>query len=146
MLEPDLRRIELRLLQERARGIRRLNRFDGEAGHVTDEKLLAAADGSAPGAAEELAKAIFLADRERRYLWRIHEALLRLRRDPDAFGKCRRCGEEISFERLYALPHARFCLACKRVEEGTDSSTGRPSRRRWAAVDRHARPVARHGR
>ena len=30
---------------------------------------------------------------------------------------CEDCDEEISFERLDALPHARLCIRCKEKEE-----------------------------
>ena len=36
---------------------------------------------------------------------------------PDKFGQCHECGEEIGFERLDALPHARLCIKCKAKEE-----------------------------
>src|SRR6266581_4498056 len=36
---------------------------------------------------------------------------------PEKFGKCEQCGEEIGFERLDALPHARLCIKCKAKEE-----------------------------
>ena len=36
---------------------------------------------------------------------------------PETFGKCHSCGEEIAFERLDALPHARYCIKCKQKEE-----------------------------
>ena len=49
--------------------------------------------------------------------WHIDEALRRLYRAPETFGRCHNCGEEIAFERLDALPHARYCFACKQREE-----------------------------
>ena len=36
---------------------------------------------------------------------------------PETFGKCHSCGEDIAFDRLDALPHARFCIDCKQREE-----------------------------
>ena len=32
-------------------------------------------------------------------------------------GPCNQCGQEINFERLDALPHARLCITCKEKEE-----------------------------
>ena len=43
--------------------------------------------------------------------------LWRLYRSPETFGKCHQCGNEIAFDRLDALPHARFCIDCKTREE-----------------------------
>ena len=50
-------------------------------------------------------------------LGRADEALRRLYRAPENFGKCHQCGNEIAFERLDALPHARYCIDCKQREE-----------------------------
>ena len=47
----------------------------------------------------------------------MNQALRRLYRHPGTFGTCEHCGEEISFERLDALPHARLCIKCKAKEE-----------------------------
>ena len=38
-------------------------------------------------------------------------------RSPERFGKCHNCEKEIAFERLDALPHARYCIECKQREE-----------------------------
>jgi RNA polymerase-binding transcription factor DksA len=57
------------------------------------------------------------ASQEGRYLWHVNEALRRLYRDPDTFGRCHNCGDEINYERLDALPHARLCIKCKEKEE-----------------------------
>ena len=34
-----------------------------------------------------------------------------------AYGTCERCGDEIDFARLMAVPHATLCLACQRLVE-----------------------------
>jgi RNA polymerase-binding transcription factor DksA len=67
--------------------------------------------------AMEREKAFLFASQEGRFLWHIDEALRRLYRNPETFGRCHQCGEEIAFERLDALPHARFCFSCKQREE-----------------------------
>lgn len=35
--------------------------------------------------------------------------------DEGSYGKCERCGEEIPFERLEAIPAARLCMQCKQA-------------------------------
>ena len=45
------------------------------------------------------------------------KALRRLYRSPETFGKCQQCGEDIDFDRLDALPHARLCIKDKQREE-----------------------------
>jgi RNA polymerase-binding transcription factor DksA len=67
--------------------------------------------------AMEREKAFLFASQEGRFLWHIDEALRRLYRSPETFGRCHSCGEEIAFERLDALPHARYCISCKQREE-----------------------------
>ena len=57
------------------------------------------------------------ATKEGRYIYRLEEALRRMYSDPKAFGNCHTCGSEVGFERLDALPHARYCIDCKRKEE-----------------------------
>jgi DnaK suppressor protein len=67
--------------------------------------------------AMEREKAFLFASSEGRFLWHIDEALRRLYRSPQTFGRCHSCGEEIDFDRLDALPHARLCFTCKQREE-----------------------------
>src|SRR5256886_10366613 len=67
--------------------------------------------------AMEREKAFLFASQEGRYLWHVNQALRRLFQAPEKFGKCEQCGEEIGFERLDALPHARLCIKCKAKEE-----------------------------
>jgi DnaK suppressor protein len=47
----------------------------------------------------------------------VNEALRRLYSSPERFGRCEQCGEDIGFDRLDALPHARLCIKCKAKEE-----------------------------
>ena len=67
--------------------------------------------------AMEREKAFLFASQEGRFLWHIDEALRRLYRTPETFGRCHNCGQAIAFDRLDALPHARYCFACKQREE-----------------------------
>jgi RNA polymerase-binding transcription factor DksA len=67
--------------------------------------------------AMEREKAFLFASQEGRFLWHLDEALRRIYKTPERFGKCHQCGEDIAYDRLDALPHARFCIACKQREE-----------------------------
>lgn len=117
-----LAHIEKRLLDERSKALRALGMFDKmtkadrEAG---DSALAAYTDHMADQGTEamEREKAALFATKEGRYLYRIEEALRRLYNDPKNFGKCHTCGAEVGYERLDALPHARYCIDCKRKEE-----------------------------
>lgn len=46
-------------------------------------------------------------------LKRVQAARARLASDPDDFGNCRDCGDEILFARLKAMPYAELCVDCQ---------------------------------
>ncbi len=50
-------------------------------------------------------------------LARIQAALRRLEADPDDFGLCEACEEEIAPRRLEVMPWARFCVACQAKQD-----------------------------
>ena len=119
----QLAHIEKRLMDERARAQKALGLFDEMAKadrESGDSALSAYTDHMADQGTEamEREKAALFATKEGRYLYRIEEALRRLYHDPKSFGQCHTCGEEVGFERLDALPHARYCIDCKVKEEG----------------------------
>ncbi len=68
----------------------------------------------------EREQAFMLAGNEARFLYHIDQALRRLYRGGGKYGLCEECEEEIGFERLDALPHARLCIQCKEREEAAD--------------------------
>jgi len=110
------------LLQERERALKALGLFDRmtkadrESG---DSDLAAYTDHMADQGTEamEREKAAIFATKEGRYLYRLEEALRRLYNEPKKFGTCHTCGSDVGFDRLDALPHARYCIECKRKEE-----------------------------
>jgi len=118
----QLEHIEKRLLQERKKALRSLGMFDMIAKSdraAGDSDLAAYTDHMADQGTEsmEREKAALFATKEGRYLYRIEEALRRLYNDPANFGRCHGTGKPISFERLDALPHARYCIEYKRELE-----------------------------
>lgn len=118
----QLKHIEKRLMDERSKALRALGLFDEMAKkgrESTDSDLATYTDHMADQGTEamEREKAALFATKEGRYLYRIEGALRRLYNDPKSFGTCHTCGSEVGFERLDALPHARYCIDCKRKEE-----------------------------
>jgi len=117
-----LAHFEKRLLEERKRVLKELGQYS-ETFNATPQN----ADGDLSSYSFHMAdqgtdamereKAFLFASQEGRFLWHIDEALRRLYRSPETFGKCHSCGNEIDFDRLDALPHARLCIACKQKEE-----------------------------
>ncbi|MFQ5689909.1 MAG: TraR/DksA family transcriptional regulator [Gemmatimonadota bacterium] len=114
--------LEKRLLEERGRALKELGHYDES---FSSTPLAADGDLSAYSFhmadqgtdAMEREKAFLFASKGGRLLYHIDEALRRLYRSPKTFGKCEECGQNISFERLDALPHARLCIKCKEKEE-----------------------------
>lgn len=121
MAKKQLAHFEKRLLEERKRVIKELGHHgdtfgpNGEADGDTSAYSFHMADQGTD--AMEREKAFLFASQEGRFLWHIDQALRRLYKSPETFGKCHQCGNDIAFERLDALPHARFCIACKQREE-----------------------------
>jgi RNA polymerase-binding transcription factor DksA len=113
--------IERRLLRERERALRSLGRFQEQsnARDASDSDLSSYSFHMADQGTDamEREKSFLFASKEGRYLYRIEEALRRLYNEPAKFGMCHSCEKEIPFDRLDALPHARYCLDCKRREE-----------------------------
>jgi len=120
--EEYLKYFEGRLLEERARVVKELGNYSDtfnvstqDAGGELSMYSFHMADQGTD--AMEREKAFLFASQEGRFLWHIDQALRRLYRDPENFGKCHNCGNEIAFDRLDALPHARYCIECKQREE-----------------------------
>ncbi len=121
MTKKLLGHFEKRLMEERKRVLRELGHYDETFG-ATEQ----GADGFSSYSfhmadqgtdAMEREKAFLFASQEGRFLWHIDEALRRLYRSPETFGKCQNCGNDIGYDRLDALPHARYCMECKQREE-----------------------------
>ncbi len=122
MNKKQLTHFEKRLLEERARVIKELGHYDesfsstlqGADGNLSSYSFHMADQGTD---AMEREKQFLFASQEGRYLWHVNEALRRLYQAPEKFGQCHECGDEIGYERLDALPHARLCIKCKAKEE-----------------------------
>ena len=122
MKKKQLEHIEKRLQEERERVMKELGYY-GEQFKGT----LQSSDGDLSAYSFHMAdqgtdamereKQFLFASKEGRYLWHVNEALRRLYKDPAQFGKCHECGDDVGFDRLDALPHARLCIKCKAREE-----------------------------
>jgi RNA polymerase-binding transcription factor DksA len=122
MNKKQLGHLEKRLLEERTRVMKELGFYDesfnttlqGADGDLSSYSFHMADQGTD---AMEREKQFLMASKEGRYLWHVNQALRRLYATPDTFGKCETCGNDVGFDRLDALPHARLCIACKEREE-----------------------------
>jgi len=73
-------------------------------------------------AEEERRFTLRIADRDRKLLAKINEALARL--EAGTFGRCTSCGGTIPPERLRARPMTELCVACKSEAEGRERREG----------------------
>src|ERR1041384_26939 len=114
MNKKQLQHMEKRLLEERTRVMKELGFYDesfsatlqNSDGDLSSYSFHMADQGTD---AMEREKQFLMASKEGRYLWPLNEALQRLYSSPETFGRCHQCGNELDFERLDALPHARLC-------------------------------------
>lgn len=118
----QLEQIERLLMRERTKTLRSLGRFQEQSSRTRDSADADLSSYSFHMAdqgtdAMEREKSFLFASKEGRYLYRVEEALRRLYNNPEEFGICHSCKKPIPFERLEALPHARYCLDCKTREE-----------------------------
>ncbi len=127
LTKKQLTYLEKRLLDERSKALRSLGLFDRMAKadrESSDSDLSMYTDHMADQGTEamEREKAALFATKEGRYLYRLEEALRRLYDDPKTFGRCEATGAAISFERLDAVPHARYCIEYKKKLEKEEAS------------------------
>ncbi len=66
----------------------------------------------------EQEKALLMLSAEGQRLQQIDEALRRLYKEPEDFGKCIECGNEISMERLELIPWTTLCRDHQAESEG----------------------------
>jgi DnaK suppressor protein len=119
MREADRRHLEERLLRERERVNRALDRLEEvseDDGELTAYRQHPADDGT-DTMEQEKRLALLGADGAR--LNQIDNALRLIYREPEKYGQCERCGTTIDLPRLELVPWARHCLECQtKLEAG----------------------------
>lgn len=127
MDETHRKQIESRLLEERQERVEALaelderfeERFQGD-GDLTNYPLHMADEGTDT---MEQEKEALLAHNEGEQFLEINESLRRLYKEPEQFGKCERCGNEIALDRLDMVPWARLCISCQDEVEAGEEAT-----------------------
>lgn len=122
MRKTDLKKYEKLLLKKREELIREVGNI--KEAHMSSTMRDATGDLSAYSYhmadqgtdAMEREMAIHMASKSGRLIYHIDEALARIK--DGSYGKCAKCGKNISAARLTAVPHARMCIECKSSEEG----------------------------
>jgi DnaK suppressor protein len=127
MKESQRKHLEKQLLHERERALKALRQLDESVrtgatddGDLTNYPLHLADEGTD---AIEREKGLLLMSQEGRRLNEIDDALRRLYREADEFGRCEGCNGEIRFERLELVPWARLCMDCQQRAETTPTGT-----------------------
>jgi DnaK suppressor protein len=128
MDDRDREKIRERLLEERAARLEKLADLDEryrERLELGDDELtnypLHPADEGTDTMEQE--KEFLLASQDGRQLMEIDAALRILYKEPEEFGTCERCGNQIAAERLELVPWARLCVDCQRtMEEGREET------------------------
>ena len=116
LTDEQIEEIARLLERERARAMRRLQRFGADLG-ASEGGSFSQHMAEQAAALAERETAFLMAHEEGRRLLEVNRALERILRERDSFGTCRECGDEIGFERLEAIPSADLCIGCKRNEE-----------------------------
>src|SRR4051812_21091312 len=119
----QLKHFEKRLLDERKRALAQMAQFDEQLSmseEVSDGELSTWRFHMADEGTDtyEREQNFLLASREGRLLWHIDQALQRLYRSRESFGRCEECAAPISRERLDAIPYVVRCVNCKQEWEG----------------------------
>lgn len=129
MDEKGRKKIEERLLEERQKRVEALaemdeafrDRVETGDGDLTKYPLHMADEGTDT---MEQEKESLLLHQEGEQLLEIDDSLRRLYKEPETFGQCERCGNEISADRLDMVPWAKLCISC---QEEVESGAGEPA-------------------
>ena len=149
MNKKNLAYFEKRLLEERRRVLKELGHYDETFGNTpqgADGDLSAYSFHMADQGTDamEREKAFLFASQEGRFLWHIDDALRRLYKTPEIYGRCHSCKGEIAFERLDALP-PRGCRHPPRAARQSGGSGSRDRHPRRRPLHQLAALVSRHG-
>ncbi|MGE5529796.1 MAG: TraR/DksA C4-type zinc finger protein, partial [Patescibacteria group bacterium] len=110
-LEGQIEAFERQRRESLKDSVQELSSYDNHPGDLGNETF-------------ERSKDLALLDNARELKREVAEALRRI--EDGTYGLCLHCGREIGAERLEAIPHARLCLDCRRLEEAWDPPRQRP--------------------
>ena len=120
MTKQEMEHLEKRLLRERERVIKALRQLDDSVsptsgdGDLTTYPLHLADEGTDTMEQEQ---SFLLLSKEGRLLIDIDESLRMLYKEPEQYGRCTNCDQQIIFERLDLVPWAKLCVECQREFE-----------------------------
>jgi len=121
MTKKEIAYYKKKLLKEKEKLLAELHRFDKSSLHETPQEVSGDLSGYATHIADiatdnyEQEKSLNFMDNVEKVLNEVERALDKI--EKKVYGKCEKCGNEISAKRLRAEPHALLCMDCKRKEE-----------------------------
>lgn len=117
----DYERLRKKLEIERAELLESMSHYEVQARHKKPGLGNHMADDGTE--AFEQAASLALYRNEQDILAQVEQALARL--DKGTYGICERCGSEIDFARLKAIPYASLCIRCQQRLEIPKGNGGR---------------------
>lgn len=131
MLQEEQRKqIEQRLLREREQVLDAIGEFDETAKDLRERTgELSLADNHPADIAtehQEHEKDFLFASMEGRRLYAIDESLRLLYKEPERFGLCDVCGQDIGMERLDVIPETRLCAQHARERDAASDADANP--------------------
>lgn len=127
-LSPEMKRIRETLVNEKAQILEDLIRLKGGSAN----KSIKDASGDLSGYTFHMADmatdlydrefSLELAEGERQRLFDLDDAIKRV--DAGTYGKCDKCSDPITKQRLKVMPQAQFCLKCQQEQE-TEKRSGK---------------------
>ncbi|HEX2202263.1 MAG TPA: TraR/DksA C4-type zinc finger protein [Longimicrobium sp.] len=113
LTEQERGQVEKLLQRERERILESIGHFDERQGDLREQAGELSAYRFHPAdigsESQEQEQNFHLASAEGRRLYEIDEALSRLYKTPEDFGKCEVCGRDIGMMRLEVVPETRYC-------------------------------------
>ena len=128
--EDERRQIEQVLLSEREQALAAIGQFDANARDLRERLGELSLYDNHPADygsdSHEQEKEFLLATVEGRRLYALDEALGRLYRNPEEFGRCEVDGGPIEFDRLMVVPETRVCARHARERDRADEVDANP--------------------
>jgi RNA polymerase-binding transcription factor DksA len=121
LTEAERSEIQRLLLAERERALDAIGEFDESVKDLRERagelSLWDQHQADYGSESQEREKQFLLASVEGRRLYAIDEALSRLYKTPEDFGRCAECGRGIGMERLEVVPETRLCAEHARARD-----------------------------
>jgi DnaK suppressor protein len=124
MREQKIAEIRKTLLGRRQELLSEFRTRNAEAADLIDQGVPDVGDQGLTDSLQDLLH--LLSDNVREEIMRIDDALDRI--NSGSYGRCLRCNEPITIQRLEVRPHARHCIDCKEILEREESVKAPPDR------------------